>query len=249
MRRGLVRVFSLLVMSLLLVAVFSACGDPAPALYEVVEVKDGGRLRVVAIYNATPRPVPRQLAANINAAHCRGKVFSEEVVVDSRSGGIRDVVVRLEGIRSGKAPAADLVVTNRDCAFHPHVSAGMAGSLLKAANEDPLTHSTHPYYGKRSFFNYQFSSPGEIYPGRKMAEPGLITVKCDVHNWMRAFVVVHDSPYIGVTDSSGILLIEDIPPGEYRYISWHEKLGESRGSIKISPRRESELQLKLGPGK
>lgn len=243
------RVFSLLVMSLLLAAVFSACGDPGPGLYEVVEVKDGGRLRVVAIYNATPRPVPRQLAANINAAHCRGKVFSEEVVVDSRSGGLRDVVVRLEGIRSGKAPAADLVVTNRDCAFHPHVSAGMAGSLLKAANEDPLTHSTHPYYGDRSFFNYQFSSPGEIYPGRKMVEPGLITVKCDVHNWMRAFVLVHDSPYIGVTDSSGILLIEDIPPGEYRYISWHEKLGESRGSVKISPRRESELQLKLGPGK
>jgi hypothetical protein len=222
---------------------------PGAVLYEVVEVKDGGRLRVVAMYNATPRPSPRQLDTNTNAAHCRGKVFSEEVVVDSRSGGLRDVVVRLEGIGKGKAPAPDLVVTNRDCSFHPHVSAGMAGSLLKAANEDPLTHSTHPYYGNRSFFNYQFSSPGETYPGRKMAEPGLITVKCDVHNWMRAFVVVHDNPYIAVTDPGGVLLIEDIPPGEYSYVAWHEKFGESRGTVEISPRRESELQLDLGPGK
>ena len=138
------RVFYLLAMSFVLAAACSACGEPDAGLYEGVEVKDGGRLRVVAVYKGTPRPVPRQLAANINAAHCRGKVFSEEVVVDSRSGGLRDVVVRLEGIRKGKAPAPDLVVTNRDCSFHPHVSSGMAGSLLKAANEHPLPHSTHP---------------------------------------------------------------------------------------------------------
>ena len=248
MKRGCVRVFFILSTGFLLAAAGSSCGGSAAQPYEIVEVVDGGRLRIVAIYNGKPVPTPRRIDANVNAAHCRGKVFSEEVVVDPRSGGLRDVVVRLEGIQRGKVPPADLVITNRDCSFRPHVSAAMAGSLLKAANEDPLTHSTHPYFGGRSFFNFQFSSRGETYPGRKMAEPGLITVKCDVHNWMRAYVLVHDNPYIAVTDASAVLLIEDIPPGNYRYAAWHEKLGESSGMIKVSARRESELQLNLGPG-
>lgn len=243
------RGFSILSAGLLLAAACSSCGDPGSAPYEIVDVVDGGRLRVVAIYNASPTPVPRRIDANVNAEHCSAKVFTEEVVVDPRSKGIRDVVVWIEGVRRGKAPPADLVVTNRDCSFHPHVSVAMAGSLLKAANEDPLVHSTHPYYGDRTFFNYQFRTPGESYPGRRMPEPGLITVKCDVHNWMRAFVVVHDNPYIAVTAASGVLVIEDIPPGSYRYVAWHEKLGGSSGTIEVAPRREVEVQLSLGPGK
>ena len=123
----------------------------------------------------------------------------------------------------------------------------MAGSLLKASNEDPLTHSTHPYYGDRSFFNYQFAREGEVYPGRKLAEPGLVTVKCDVHNWMRAYVVVHDNPYAGVTDADGVLVIGEVPPGSYGYVAWHEKLGEFRGTVEVAARGQGEILLSLGP--
>ena len=192
-------------------------------------------------------PPRRRIDANINAEHCKGKVLSEELVVDPASRGVRDVVVRLEGIGRGKAPARELLVVNRDCSFHPHVSVAMHGSLLTASSADPLPPSTHPYSGNRSLFNYQFSRVGEVYPGRKLGETGLVTVRCDVHNWMRAYVVVHDNPYLGVTDADGVLVIDDIPPGSYGYVTWHEKLGESRGTVRVAAGTRGELLLSLGP--
>ena len=239
----------------ILVAAFATACDRDPGSrdagatgpYEVVPVANGGSVRVVATYRGETVPPRRRIDANINAEHCKGKVLSEELVVDPASRGVRDVVVRLEGIGRGKAPARELLVINRDCSFHPHVSVAMHGSLLKASNEDPLTHSTHPYYGNRSLFNYQFSRVGEVYPGRKLGETGLVTVRCDVHNWMRAYVVVHDNPYLGVTDADGVLLIDDIPPGSYGYVTWHEKLGESRGTVRVAAGTRGELLLSLGP--
>ena len=243
------RFFRSVVTALLLALACSSCRDSGPRFYEVVDVVYGGRLRVRVSYRGERLPERRRIDVNVNAEHCGRKVFSEELVVDSATRGIRDVVVRLEGIERGKAGANFLEITNRDCAFHPHVSAAMVGSLLKASNDDPLTHSTHPYYGERSFFNYQLSGAGESYPGRKMAELGLITVKCDVHNWMRAYVLVHDNPYLGVTDAEGALEIDGIPPGSYPYILWHESLGEFRGTVKVPARGEAELRLYLGPEK
>lgn len=243
------RFFRSALTALLLAFACSSCGDAGPRPYEVVDVVDGGRLRVMASYRGEPLPGRRRLDVNVNAGHCRGKVLSEELVVDPASRGIRDVVVRLEGIERGKAGVDALVITNRDCAFHPHVSAAMVGALLKASNDDPLTHSTHPYYGDRSFFNYQLSGPGETYPGRKLGEPGLVTVKCDVHNWMRAYVLVHHNPYLGVTDAEGALVIDDVPPGSYPWVAWHESLGELRGTVEIPARGDAEIRLDLGPAR
>ena len=243
------RFFRSAVTALLLACFCSSCGEAGSRPYEVVNVVDGGRLRVMVSYRGEPLPERRRLEVNVNVEHCRGKVLSEELVVDPATRGIRDVVVRLEEIERGKAAVDALVITNRDCAFHPHVSAAMTGSLLKTSNEDPLTHSTHPYYGDRTFFNYQLSGPGDSYPGRKLPGPGLVTVRCDVHNWMRAYVLVHDNPYLGVTDADGALVIDGIPPGSYPYVAWHESLGEARGTIEISARGESGLRRYLGPEK
>ena len=255
LKRCLVSTSSFRLSILLFAALAASCGDAdrlsrgvrSSGPYEIAEVVDGGKVRVVATYRGDPVPARRRIDTNINAQHCKGKVLSEELVVDAASRGIRNVVVRLEGISRGKAPGRELTLVNRDCSFHPHVGVAMAGSLLKASNEDPLTHSTHPYYGDRSFFNYQFARAGEVYSGRKLAEPGLVTVKCDVHNWMRAYVVVHDNPYAGVTDADGVLVIGEVPPGSYGYVAWHEKLGELRGTVEVAARGQGEILLSLGP--
>lgn len=247
MKRASVKISRFRFIVIVLAALASSCGEQGPREYKVIEVVGGGKVRVKAVYHGEPLPVRRGIDANINARHCQGKVFSEELVVDPASRGLRGVVVRLEGISRGKAPPRELMIANRDCSFQPHVGVAMTGTLLKVSNEDPLTHSTHPYYDNRSFFNYQFSREGEVYPGRKFVEPGLVTVKCDIHNWMRAYVMVHDNPYLGVTDATGALLIEDVPAGNYSYVAWHEKLGESRGTVKVPARGEGEILLSLGP--
>ena len=54
--------------------------------------------------------------------------------------------------------------------------------------------------------------------------PELISVKCDAHGWMNAFIKVVDHPYHAVTDANGKFTIKDIPPGTYTVEVWHETL-------------------------
>ena len=109
-------------LSILLFAVLAAsCGDAdrlsrgvrSSGPYEIAEVVDGGKVRVVATYRGDPVPARRRIDTNINARHCKGKVLSEELVVDAASRGIRNVVVRLEGISRGKAAGRELMVVPR----------------------------------------------------------------------------------------------------------------------------------------
>jgi hypothetical protein len=44
---------------------------------------------------------------------------------------------------------------------------------------------------------------------------------------------VHDNPYVEVTDAGGRLRIDEVPPGTYDYIIWHEKLGEKKGKVTV----------------
>ena len=54
------------------------------------------------------------------------------------------------------------------------------------------------------------------------AEP-IFPIKCDVHPWMKTWVLVSNNPYFAVTDSEGNYSIENIPPGDYEVIAWQEK--------------------------
>ena len=50
-------------------------------------------------------------------------------------------------------------------------------------------------------------------------------IKCDVHPWMKAWVMVADHPYFAVTDENGNFEINNVlPPGEYELGFWHERL-------------------------
>ena len=57
-------------------------------------------------------------------------------------------------------------------------------------------------------------------------------MKCDVHNWMGAFVVVVDGP-AAVSGADGAFEIKDVPPGTYTVTAWHEKLGEKTAQVTV----------------
>jgi hypothetical protein len=57
----------------------------------------------------------------------------------------------------------------------------------------------------------------------KKAEPAPFYIKCDVHPWMKSWILVSDHPYYAVTDSKGNFSIEGIPAGTYDIVCWQEK--------------------------
>ena len=58
------------------------------------------------------------------------------------------------------------------------------------------------------------------------SEPDPFYIKCDVHPWMKTWVLVSDHPYFAVTDEKGNFSIDGIPAGTYEVVCWQEKFGK-----------------------
>jgi Carboxypeptidase regulatory-like domain len=57
---------------------------------------------------------------------------------------------------------------------------------------------------------------------KRLTKPGVVKVFCDAHPHMFAWMVVHDSPYVAVSDERGAFRIDNVPAGTYKVTMWHE---------------------------
>jgi Polysaccharide lyase family 4, domain II len=70
---------------------------------------------------------------------------------------------------------------------------------------------------------------------------GLIEIRCDNHEWMKAFAFVDPHPFHAVTDSEGQFSIEAVPVGTYKLQMWHETLLEQQVEVIVSSGQTSRL--------
>jgi len=75
----------------------------------------------------------------------------------------------------------------------------------------------------------------------------VIQFKCDVHEWMKGWIHVKEHPYFATTDASGTFRIDDVPPGTYTLVTWHERWGTKRQPIVIGTGQELALEVALSP--
>jgi len=53
-----------------------------------------------------------------------------------------------------------------------------------------------------------------------------LTMKCDIHAWMRCYGFMLDHPYAAVTDKDGNFKIENAPLGvDVQVVGWHKPVG------------------------
>ena len=191
------------------------------AAYETVEVKDGGTLTgTVRFTGPPPRIAP--LAVNKNREVCGEQKPSEALVVGA-DGGVKGSVVLIEGVSKGKKPTGEVVLDNHRCLFVSHVSVVTAGDKVRVKNSDTILHNTHGFMGKPTVFNLALPNKDQMIDiTRRLGKPGVVRILCDAHPHMFAWMVVHDSPYVAVTDDRGAFKIDHIPPGTYKVTMWHE---------------------------
>ncbi|MDR4508635.1 MAG: carboxypeptidase regulatory-like domain-containing protein [Candidatus Brocadiaceae bacterium] len=209
----------------------------APA-YKVVEVKGGGSIAgTVKFEGAIPKP--KMLKVNKDQKTCgHGQKESEQLVVNGESMGIKDVVVSLEGITEGKAPAEGApALDQKGCVFIPHVLAVSAGSEVELLNSDNVMHNLHSWSIRNPAFNEGVSGNGSMT--KKFELPELVKITCDVHKWMSSFVVVKENPYFAVSDENGMFKIDNIPAGTYKVEAWQEKLGKRKSDVTVKSGEET----------
>jgi hypothetical protein len=66
-------------------------------------------------------------------------------------------------------------------------------------------------------------------------------VKCDVHPWMSAYVATFAHPFFGVSNSQGIVELNNLPAGTFQIQAWHEKYGVQMQTVSLSAGETKEI--------
>ena len=212
--------------------------------YEEAPVTGGGTVRGTVVYNGS---VKKKTVLPTKDKRVCGKVRKEPLILVGDGGAVKDSVVYLKGIGSGKPWPEMLtrvpVLDQEGCKFQPHVQVARQGSL-DIVNSDPVLHNTHGYYGKRTAFNVALPEKDQKVT-KVLKQPGTVRVDCDAHGWMLGWVHVVDNPYFFQTGEDGTFSIADVPPGEYTLAVWQEWLGETEFPITVTASGTTELDIDL----
>ncbi len=215
---------------------------PAVHAYREITVQDGGSIRGQVLFDGQAPP-PATLPVHKNRAVCGESVPDESLLVDAY-GGLKNVVVVLDGIRAGKGnPVLPALLDNKNCAFVPRVQTIAVGQPLELRNSDFILHNVHARQnGHTTIFN--LGLPYWSEKTYRFTQPGQVLIDCDVlHTWMRAHIIVTDHPYTAVTDAAGRFDINHIPPGEYGLRLWHERLGEQTQAVSVRTAQKTRVRL------
>ena len=216
--------------------------------YEEIIVKDGATIRgAVKVEGALPKLPALQITKYKEIC----KDVPNETLSVGPGRGVRYAVVTLEGVTKGKAVEKETVheLDNIRCRFAPRVLAASVGQFVLFKNSDPILHTAHAL-----FANNQPQFNVGLYPGRTSRKPlvaaGLVKIRCEVHPWMAAYIVVTDHPYHAISDVYGEYELTDIPAGLYQLKVWHESLGtqEKRVEVKAAATQQVDFTFTASPG-
>lgn len=227
---------------------------PASA-YDSVVVKDGAVLRgTVTFQGAVPEPKEFELRRHPDQVFCGalsdgdGHRFLKEVNI-GQDGGLKDVVVVVEGVQSGKPfTFTNAQVEANVCQFIPFVTVVSDKRQLTVTNRDPVSHDIQGYAYDLAGVDIVLHRPSLKATGTTdvvhLVKGRIVfTMQCGMHPYMQNWGYAIDNPYYAVTDEDGSFSIGDLPPGTYRIKAWHPILGVQEREVTAKPNDTVTLDL------
>ena len=158
---------------------------------------------------------------------------------------VSEAVVHLGEIpgKSFAAPSTHAQVDQKEMVFIPHVQAVQVGTTVDFLNGDPMLHNVFSPEKCAEKFNLGSWPQGQAR-SYTFKQPCAVTLLCNVHPEMEAFIVVTPTPYFAVTDKNGAYSIADLPDGNYTLNVWHPKLKESSQNVSVSGETTIDFELK-----
>jgi len=182
----------------------------------------------------------KSLAASLVIVSLASASFADTIRGTVHASGVRSpegVVVYIERIpgASFAPPKAHAVIEQTRLLFIPHVLPILVGTTVDFHNgEEPtdgraIQHNVFspPRSGAFNLGTYAHNQSKPVL----FDKPGTVTVLCNVHPEMSAYVVVLETPYFAVTDREGAYRITDVPAGDYVVKTWHPSLRQDSRSV------------------
>ncbi len=151
-------------------------------------------------------------------------------------------VVWIKGdFKKGGAPK-DAELAQKGFQFEKSVIAVQLGTKVSFPNHDDDYHSVFSYSKTKEFDLGRYRKT-ENAPSVTFDKAGEVKIYCEIHEHMRASVLVLDTPHFTVTDEKGGFRLEGVPAGKHvlKY-----KLGRKTYDKQIEIKDGASVKLDLG---
>jgi plastocyanin len=148
---------------------------------------------------------------------------------------------------SHPAPAVQASMDQVNKTFVPDLLVVPTGSTIGFPNSDTVSHQIYSFSPAKRFQLPLYR--GKPYPPVEFDQPGVVTLGCNIHDSMLAYVVVTSAPFFGRTNTAGSWTAQ-VPAGGYQVTIWHPRLRDSdprvlQGEVIVTDPHGGSLTLRL----
>ena len=127
-------------------------------------------------------------------------------------------------------------IAQKDLAFLPSLLPVQVGTRVEFPSLDDVYHNIFSYSPAKRFDLGRYRPEERPIPSEVFDVPGLVVLRCDIHEHMRGLLLVLDTPYFIRTDEEGRFRLSGLPSGHYTLKAW----------IDSRTTREKPVDLKRG---
>lgn len=204
----------------------------------------GGTINGKVIYAGNP-PAPSKMDVVIDQFLCGTQQEVGDLLL-SPNKEILNTAVWIENAPANAAwPAksAKVVMDQKGCIYLPRMVVVPAGGTVDFLNSDRLLHNIHATPKLNAPFN--LTQPKNRTIPITFTKPEIVRIVCDLHPWMVSWVVVAAHPFYAVTGSNGQFTFDNLPPGQYKLQSWHERLGMVSTNVTVSDKQPAQVTVEM----
>lgn len=147
----------------------------------------------------------------------------EVTVLDAGGQPVHDAVVsvRMAGNAGGPARFTQAPqMAQKDIQFAPGILLVPVGANVSFPNFDRVRHHVYSF-SKTKKFELKLYGHDQSRSVR-FDQAGTVVVGCNIHDQMRGFIRVVDTPFAGISDARGRVVLANLPAGAARIVVWHQ---------------------------
>lgn len=159
------------------------------------------------------------------AVHAASGASLRVQVVDQRGVPVRDAVVELDAAGGGSGAIRfpwRMAVAQKDLQFVPGTLVVAKGSTVAFPNLDRIRHSIYSF-SKPARFTIDLYGRDQTRT-RSFPIAGTVALGCNIHDGMRGYIRIVETPFAGKTDHNGYVTLNSLPTGPAKLIVWHPRL-------------------------